>query len=873
MEKNLKAGKRIVLFADGTGNSASSPAKTNVWRAYKALDISPGAGQVAFYDGGVGTSAFTPFAMLGLMFGWGLAANVRQIYKFLCHSYQPGDAHQQPDDVYILGFSRGAFTARVLAGMIADQGIIDVKKVRGDRDLDRLISAAYGEFRSRNFDPSLLSRFIGRPLQAAWVSLRNGATFQNPYDSSKNFEHQARSDSRPHSIQFVGVWDTVDAYGLPVDEMTRAWDKIVWPLTAKDRDLSGRVAHAAHALALDEQRESFEPMLWNEKTRDPSSKMQVDERINQVWFAGVHANVGGGYPDDSLAHVSLNWMLDQCEQRGLKFDKAERDRWRQGEDLNGPLYDNRAGLGSFYRYAPRHVEHLCNSSKQGVWEWLKTRFGPSDHVSNAVTVTNPKIHRSVFDRIMQSGGAYAPINLPKDYVVVDNKRVLYSTGDDPASEDAPETAAQAGNRRTLQTNAWVNVLTGKLLYFAMLATLLLFAVTPFKLAGSEKRDTNGLFDWLARVDELVKPVLGTISSVIQEIPSLIGKLPLPGAELLAKWADKFSQHPYLFLVFIAAIGSLIWRARVVRANMQDEMRNAWSHFTQISDRAVISPGKIRKAIGKFLDGAFYRNWIAAGLRNILETITIVIFLLVVAALTSRATLIGLDGFGSVCEAKQVTLLHPPGAGADFDDAGEPKAGFKLTAEVPADSPCVATGIKLKKKERYHIVWELRGKWQGRKAQEKSQTAIEADVSGWFGERPWWTYPAVLVRRHMLANWFQPIARIDNILLDRYVLKHTGAALPNWAAAKIWADQGTPKAASSQEDTEEISPSERCTRKPVEGKKRTIMCTTITARRSGQLYVYVNDAVLFTPKFPLEYYSDNGGTAHVSVIHLPTATAK
>ncbi|MEM1198776.1 MAG: DUF2235 domain-containing protein [Pseudomonadota bacterium] len=872
MEKKLKTGKKIVLFADGTGNSASSPAKTNVWRAYKALDISPGARQVAFYDGGVGTSAFTPFAILGLMFGWGLAANVRQIYKSLCHSYQPGDDTQRPDDIYILGFSRGAFTARVLAGLIADQGIIDVKKVRGDRDLDRLISGAYREFRTRNFDPSLLTRFIGRPLQAVWIGLRDLVTRQSPYDSTQNFEHKEHPSARSHSIQFVGVWDTVDAYGLPVDEMTRAWDKIVWPLTAKDRDLSGRVAHAAHALALDEQRESFEPMLWNEKKRDPSAEPAIDERINQVWFAGVHANVGGGYPDDSLAHVSLNWMLDQCEQRGLKFDKAERDRWRQGEDLNGPLYDNRAGLGSFYRYAPRHVEQLCNSSKQGVWEWMKTWVGAPDHITNAVTVTNPKIHRSVFDRIKQSGGAYAPINLPKDYVVVDNKRVLYSSSDDPAGEEAPETAAEAHTRRTLQTSVWVNVLKGKLLYFAMLATLLLFAITPFKLQDPENGTSNGLFGWLASVDEWVRPVLGTISGLIQEIPSLIGKLPVPGAELLAKWADKFSQHPYLLLVFIAFIGGLIWRARVVRANMQDEMRNAWSHFTNISDQADVSPGKVRKAIGRFLEGDFYRNWVAAGLRNSLEFVTIVIFLLVVAALASRAALIGLDGFGRVCDGQYGPFLTPPSKAADFNDEGKLKNAHRLTVSVPANSPCFATGIKLERKERYHIVWELPGDWQGKSASSADQAPVEADVNGWFGDRPWWSYPAILVRRHMLADWFQPVARIDNILLDRYVLEHTSAALPNWASAKIW-PKPKPSDTAATQDTQGVASGEKCTRKPVEGEKRTILCTTITARISGQLYLYMNDAVLFTPKFPWEYYSDNVGTARVSVIHLRNVEAK
>ena len=108
---------KIALFADGTGNSSSNPQKTNVWRSYQALDCSPGSGQRAFYDNGVGTSSFTPTALLGLAFGWGLARNVRQIYGYLCRTYEEGD------EIYGFGFSRGAFAARSLAGFIVASAV------------------------------------------------------------------------------------------------------------------------------------------------------------------------------------------------------------------------------------------------------------------------------------------------------------------------------------------------------------------------------------------------------------------------------------------------------------------------------------------------------------------------------------------------------------------------------------------------------------------------------------------------------------------------------------------------------------------------------------------------------------------------------
>jgi len=113
--------KRIALFSDGTGNSSASHQKTNVWRTYQALDCTDGSNQIAFYDNGVGTSSFTPIALVGQVFGWGLARNVRQIYGFLCRTYNPGD------EIYCFGFSRGAFTIRVVAALIANQGIIDRK--------------------------------------------------------------------------------------------------------------------------------------------------------------------------------------------------------------------------------------------------------------------------------------------------------------------------------------------------------------------------------------------------------------------------------------------------------------------------------------------------------------------------------------------------------------------------------------------------------------------------------------------------------------------------------------------------------------------------------------------------------------------------
>src|SRR3981081_475946 len=121
--------KNIVLLSDGTGNSSSKLFKTNVWRMFGTLDLSDPSQQVAYYDNGVGTSSFKLFAVLGGVFGFGLKRNVIDIYSFCCRNYQPGDR------LSCFGFSRGAFTIRIVAGMIARQGL--VKYSGNEADLKR----------------------------------------------------------------------------------------------------------------------------------------------------------------------------------------------------------------------------------------------------------------------------------------------------------------------------------------------------------------------------------------------------------------------------------------------------------------------------------------------------------------------------------------------------------------------------------------------------------------------------------------------------------------------------------------------------------------------------------------------------------------
>ena len=240
--------KNVVLLSDGTGNSSSKLFTTNVWRLYQALDLGNPAQQIAYYDDGVGTSSFKPFAILGGVFGFGLKRNVIDIYSFCCRNYRHGDK------IYGFGFSRGAFTIRVVAGFIARVGL--VRYDGNDADLARDAEIAYRGYRkARNFK-SGANILIG-PLRALrdWVS---HTIFRKP-------SFQQLDLIEVEKIDFLGVWDTVDAYGGPIEEITRAIDYWYWPLSMPDLFMNRKIGRACHALALEEERDSFHPVLWDDR--------------------------------------------------------------------------------------------------------------------------------------------------------------------------------------------------------------------------------------------------------------------------------------------------------------------------------------------------------------------------------------------------------------------------------------------------------------------------------------------------------------------------------------------------------------------------------------------------------------------------------
>jgi uncharacterized protein (DUF2235 family) len=195
--------KRIVVLSDGTGNAAGKVWRTNVWRTFELLDLA-GSDQVARYDDGVGTSAFKPFAILGGAFGWGLKRNVLDLYRFLCRHY--GD----DAEIFAFGFSRGAFTIRILMGLVNNQGLVSFSS---EADLAWKAKAAYRAYRAERYHSVHRLETVFRDIRDFFLSLKNRIKKRPPY---------RKQDNRTvRQIRFVGVWDTVAAYGLPIDEMTR----------------------------------------------------------------------------------------------------------------------------------------------------------------------------------------------------------------------------------------------------------------------------------------------------------------------------------------------------------------------------------------------------------------------------------------------------------------------------------------------------------------------------------------------------------------------------------------------------------------------------------------------------------------------------
>ena len=401
--------KNIILCSDGTGNSGGKGNGTNIWRIYSSIDLTGfkerkhSVEQIAFYDDGVGTERLKLFKILGGGVGLGLSRNVRQLYGDLVRNYQPGD------HIFLFGYSRGAYTIRTLGGLITSCGILEKNRFKDDKALKRCIWHLFRAYR-RSY-AAMLTKPWYQMAKKFGIHRKTVEFFRHEYGVTLHPKHYADYPNIDSSfsdkkglvpIKFVGVWDTVDAVGLPVDEITDFWNKYIYQFKFPNCKLSPWVSKACHVLSIDDERKSFHPQLFDERNE------KHDGRIEQVWFPGVHKNVGGGSPKQGLAHVTLNWMIVQAEQQGIVFTEDAKQSFKGAANENAKLYDSRAGLAVFYRYAPRNIAQISRDNG------LKAAH----------------IHISTFKRIAARTEDYAPGQIPEFDPVIDDAENIGESPED-----------------------------------------------------------------------------------------------------------------------------------------------------------------------------------------------------------------------------------------------------------------------------------------------------------------------------------------------------------------------------------------------------------------------------------------------------------
>jgi uncharacterized protein (DUF2235 family) len=771
-------GRKIVLLSDGTGNSAAKVWRTNVWRTFEALDLS-GNDQVALYDDGVGTSSFKPMAVLGGAFGLGLRRNVIALYKFACRNYRDKD-----DELFGFGFSRGAFTIRIVMGMIDSQGLV---KADNEVELHSLASAAYRAYRR--------DRYRNLKFEAPYQWIRNKF---GPHYPPK----EVRKDV---TISFVGVWDTVAAYGMPVTEMTTGIHKYLWPIELPNNHLSKSVKRACQALALDEERTTFHPQLWTETSGSPArenaagddparARFIKDERLSQVWFSGVHTNVGGGYPDDALAYIPFVWMITEAKRCGLKFKSdyanqppdpdhmiADPDTFKNAiskRDKDGRLYDPRKGLGGYYRYGPRKlVPHF----------YRETRKLEEDEVD----VGRAKIHESVFRRIENYAHAYAPVGLPPYYDVVREDGEIVSPDKfaiAPATKPF-ETLDAAAQRAEAQEHVWNEIWKRRILYFATVGATLWLVMFPL-LSGAQ------------RYDEYISPIRW-VSDLVRFAG---GFLP----DFASTWIDGYARAPGWFLVMAGLVAGLLYASSRIAGRTANLMASIWRKVPEAPT------GLPNDWIYQLRSSPRYIRFHDGLKRNIAPTFFAVLFVYLGVALVSRLFFDVLDVAGYTCVHRD---SDPKPATLKLNEISMP-------VEFKTSDLCKATGVLLDHRAHYRVTIKPNpsGKWFN------GVTRIGTPVGGFSAkEQPTWyerVYLSLFVplRRELLQDWFRIMVRYGNVGGEEK------AYVPDL-----------------YDDTIQFP-----------------ITPTIEPKHQQELFIFVNDAVIGIPGLYDLLYRNNGGSASMIV---------
>jgi len=313
----------LVVCCDGTWNTPDQtdgglPSPTNVPRLFNALADTDQNGneQKKYYHSGVGTDGGWWNRLVGGGAGRGLNDNIKSAYQWLAYNYQPDDK------IFLFGFSRGAYTVRSLSGLITRCGLLEIKGLLPN-DAWKRINQAFVFYRSKK-------------LSAAYKNYK----FHNVGDQG--------DPSGSTKIHFIGVWDTVGALGIPDDMALLNLLDDPDEHRFHDTELCNIVEHARHAVAIDEHRATFAPTLW--------TKIEVHPDAKQIWFPGVHGDVGGGYLQTDLSDRALAWMIGEAMKLGLKFQDITKQIHPY---VWGVAHDSLTGIFKALKTRPRSVPTLA----------------------------------------------------------------------------------------------------------------------------------------------------------------------------------------------------------------------------------------------------------------------------------------------------------------------------------------------------------------------------------------------------------------------------------------------------------------------------------------------------------------------------------
>lgn len=362
--------KRLALFCDGTWNDPDSDTNVSRLHGWVAPQDGQGVRQLAKYLTGVGLKPFE--RLLGGTVGKGLSANVLEGYAWLVQHYDEGD------EIYLFGFSRGAYTARSVAGMIVKCGLL---RRGANTTAEKLYERYRAGKNARAMYTIELDKLAGRSISEA--------------------DRQLLEHSRRVPVRMIGVWDTVGALGVP-------WTHA--PLVGRSKfyfhntNPSVLFEHAYQAVAVDEHRGPYKPALWTKFAPDvpdradpalPATTPAARTTIEQRWFVGAHCNVGGGYRDDALRKLPLAWIQRKAEALGLAFTQRITT---DGHEHAAPYTDSYAAF------------------LKGGYRWVSSRFlRPIGAEARKVqggrsTPIEEWVDGSVFEK-MRADASYRPQNL------------------------------------------------------------------------------------------------------------------------------------------------------------------------------------------------------------------------------------------------------------------------------------------------------------------------------------------------------------------------------------------------------------------------------------------------------------------------------